>query len=284
MLPNFLCVGAQRTGTTWLFECLREHPEINIPDIKEINYFSDINSKNYYKGLEWYKTFFDVNKRCSAVGEITPEYLVDPLSPERIKSTLGDIKIIIILRNPVERAFSSYGKGMRENNWHCSFTEFVEKNMDYCIDRGRYYEQINRYYDFFSEKNILIMLYSDIKKAPEAFLRDVFCFLNVDNTYTPSQTKNRFNFGIAKRNLVTNFVVGTRNFIKNVPVMNKSIDVLQRNSLINKILVNTMLKRKHIDTEIVNSLRNIFLDDIKRLSVFLNKDFEKMWLDNVDYR
>jgi len=125
-LPNFLGLGAQRCGTTWIYECLREHPDVFMSQRKEINFFSDIYSNNYYKGISWYSNFFIYSNEEKIKGEITPEYLLDDKAPIRIERNLGQIKFLVVVRNPVQRAFSAYKKGLREGDWNCSFDNFIK--------------------------------------------------------------------------------------------------------------------------------------------------------------
>ena len=106
-LPNFLCIGAERSGTTWLYEVLKIHPEVYLyPYIKEINFFSE----HYQKGLNWYKQFFNGSRKSSykAIGDISPQYFHEKEAASRIAQDLPNIRLILFLRNPVNRAFSEY--------------------------------------------------------------------------------------------------------------------------------------------------------------------------------
>ena len=102
MLPNFLCIGAQRAGTTWLYDLLASHPEVYVPSRrKEVHYFDWY----YDRGLSWYTRFFPPQgevARYRAVGEVTPDYLYDSTCPKHISETLPSVKLIAILCNPVD--------------------------------------------------------------------------------------------------------------------------------------------------------------------------------------
>lgn len=281
MLPNFLGIGAQRCATTWLFECLREHPEVFIPEIKEVNYFSDINSQNYEKGLEWYEDYFTSVDDEEAIGEITPEYLIDPKAPERIMRDLGGVKLIVILRDPAERAFSSYKKGIREGHWDVSFEEFIEKNMDYCIDRGMYYSQLSNYFQFFDRENLLIKIYEDLNLDPQAFIKDVYSYLGVKRDFVPTQLNNKFNIGSSKSSQALNFVIKTRDLFYQIPFLSKTVKALQRNKYINGLYSKFMdLENKKMTDKMENQLKCIFEEDIYKLSNVLDANLEKRWLGN----
>ena len=106
-LPDFLIVGAQKCGTTTLYDILNNHPEVNMSKIKEVNYFTML--KDHNKGLEYYSNFF--NKKTTKhriTGEASPGYMSHLHIQKLIKDNLGEVKIVMILRNPIKRAYSQY--------------------------------------------------------------------------------------------------------------------------------------------------------------------------------
>ncbi|MCP4614554.1 MAG: sulfotransferase domain-containing protein [Planctomycetes bacterium] len=277
-LPNFLIVGAQRTGTTWLFECLRSHPEIYLADIKEVNFFSSTGAFNYDRGLDWYAAHFSSAGNYTAIGEITPEYLLDAKAPERIKETLGNVKIIIIIRNPIERAYSSYGKGLRENHWSCSFEQFIEANLDYCIDRGMYYTQIERYLRVFPKQNICVKIYKDIAKDPCKYIQGIYSFLGVNSDHIPASIHQRFNVGTGEKSKLVQFLVLTRDLVYRVPLLNKSVKAIQRTSIGNQFIRQLLIsKRTEISQEIASGLSVVYYDQVVQLSKLLNRDLIEEW-------
>jgi len=106
MLPNFIIIGAAKAASTWLSDCMGEHPDVFMAEIKEVRYFSVA----YDRGLDWYKTHFADWNGEKAVGEANPGYLGDDHAPARIKETLGDVPLILSMRHPVDRAYSAYWK------------------------------------------------------------------------------------------------------------------------------------------------------------------------------
>jgi len=280
MLPNFLGIGAQRCGTSWLYECLRVHPEIYMPKIKELNFFSDIGSNNFSKGINWYKSFFINSYGHKMRGEITPEYLLDDKAPHRIKKILKDVKLIIIVRNPINRAISSYGKGLREGHWNCSFESFLDNNIDYCIDRGFYFRQIRRYLNIFPENRLIIKVYEDIEKDSLSFLKDIYTFLCVDSNFVPSVINNKFNVGIIKKTVQLKIILILRDVIYKIPYLKYSIKLFQRNSLINKLL-QLILKKENfnISSDTRKKLINIYEYDVFLLSRLLKRNLLKEWFD-----
>ncbi|MDX2360033.1 MAG: sulfotransferase domain-containing protein [Crocinitomicaceae bacterium] len=173
----FFCVGAQKSGTTSLHDILRHHPEIYLPKAKEAHFFDK--DERYTKGLDWwYSEFFKNHRNEKCTGTMTPEYLYYEEVPERIVEHLGtDLKIIIVLRNPIDRAYSHYLMSKRRGYEELTFAEAIEAeperiklgeferdNYSY-IDRGRYSVQIERYTSLFKPDQLLFLSFeNDIKQ------------------------------------------------------------------------------------------------------------------------
>ena len=172
--PNFMCIGAAKSATTSLFDILKQHPLISVSSFKEPHFF-DIPSV-YENGLEWYeKTYFSGIKEEKWIGDFTPTYLFDSDAPKRILDTLGkDVIFIVILRNPVDRAYSHYLHSKRDEHETLSFFDALknEENRadkkDYLsylrmsyIAQGMYHKMLNRYFRFFSKENFLILNFEE---------------------------------------------------------------------------------------------------------------------------
>ena len=102
--PGFIGIGAQRTGTSWLYACMYEHPQVCMPQ-KEINFFS--RERNWTRGYEWYEHLFAECPADAVAGEFSTSYLTDAATPARIHERYPDVKLIVSVRHPVERAYSS---------------------------------------------------------------------------------------------------------------------------------------------------------------------------------
>ncbi len=227
--PNFLCIGAQKAGTTWLYHNLKGHPQIWLPPYKEIHYFDEIyldqslaqstltrrernrlsiltkelnkklNGENISysyltflahlafsedKDDQWYLALFKEAASEKAIGEITPAYSALPeLGVKHIKSLLGDIKIIYILRNPVKRAWSQV---VTSRHWdtldqqQISYQEWVEMiDAKYSLLKGHYTRTITTYEKYFAPDKILYLFYDDICLNPANLLQKVCEFLGI---------------------------------------------------------------------------------------------------------
>lgn len=126
-LPNFLCVGASKTGTSSMHAVLQQHSQIFLPKTKETHFFH----KNYGKGMDWYKAHYTGASNETAIGEICPTYIYNPESPERIAKIIGkDVKLIFILRNPADKMFSNYKMNLALFGETGSFREALEKDKE----------------------------------------------------------------------------------------------------------------------------------------------------------
>jgi hypothetical protein len=181
-LPDFICIGVQKAGTTTLHDLLSLHPDFFLPEQKELHFFD----RNYEKGIEWYKSNFVTDKRL--VGEITPSYAYTPGCARSIFDMLGAIKIILILRDPVERAYSHYLMSVRRGYETLGFVEAVNRegerigendfgnNHFSYIARSRYASQILEYKAYFKD-NLYICDFDDLKENNELFLNQLMAFL-----------------------------------------------------------------------------------------------------------
>lgn len=187
ILPSFLGLGPKRTASTWLFECLREHPGIFLPETKETYFFND----HYEKGLDYYSGFFRDASNHEAVGDITPDYFACPLCPERIAQHLPAVRMIVVLRNPIDRAFSHYRALVRPRTpW--SFEEAIDKCPE-ILEEGLYSNHLERYFGCFDKAQFLILSFDDLVRDNRRALEQVYTFLNVDPYYHPSREKEAVN-------------------------------------------------------------------------------------------
>lgn len=198
-LPTFICVGAQKAGTTSLHDVLSGVPGIYLPKQKETKFFQ--NSEFYARGIEYYlETYFKDCNDGDICGEVDPEYLYFESVPKRIYDSLGeDVKFLFMLRNPIDRAYSHYLMSKRRGFEDLTFAEaisfeserisdgsndnqyFSQKNHFSYIDRGYYSEQIQRYLEFFPVENMLFIIFeSDFIADKKATFDRILGFIGFD--------------------------------------------------------------------------------------------------------
>jgi len=184
---DFLVIGAEKSGTTWLADRLRQHPRIFLPPEKEIFYFNrrffespELENFNHRKPLEWYFSFFKDARPGQLIGEICPAYLWDESAPEAIQLTAPQVKLIALLRDPVGRSVSQYRYYIQRGVLgEISFDEAARLRPD-ILSRSLYAVQLNRYFERFPASQILIAFYDDLLADNRAFLTRIESFLGVE--------------------------------------------------------------------------------------------------------
>lgn len=200
--PDFLIIGAQKCGTTSLFYYLSQHPDLNIPKEKEIHFFD----LEYDKGVEWYYSLFPKKQflKTKLTGEASPYYLFHPLVPERVVKYLPKVKIIVLLRNPVDRAYSHFMHQKKLKNEDInSFEEAIElenirtdedemklingeieislpfRRYSY-LKRGLYFKQISHWLQYFPIDQFYFIKSEDFFQNTEYELIQLCSFLGVN--------------------------------------------------------------------------------------------------------
>ena len=214
-LPDFLILGAQKAGTTALYAYLRWHPEITGPSFKEVSFFD----RHYARGETWYRAHLPARPRqwvarrrrgrWPAVGEASPSYLFHPLAPERVAAMLPDARLIAVLRDPVDRAFSHYQHEVALGREPLPFEDALaaeEERMRGEVERmtsdpsyfsepwwnhtyaarGRYAEQLERWVSSFPREQILVLFSDDLLQQPADTYARVLTFLRVSPHELPS--------------------------------------------------------------------------------------------------
>ena len=298
LLPNFLIAGAAKSGTTSLYYYLKGHPDIYLSPVKEPCFFTapiisfsqqgiGDNKKFYIKTFEDYCRLFQGATGKKAVGEASADtlYYYEETIPA-IKRIMVDPAIIILLRNPVGRAFSAYLHLVRDNREQLSFEEGlaaeeerIKRNWQ-CIwhykNRGLYYPQVKAFMDAFSR--VKVLLHDDLKKNPMLVVKEVFEFLGVDTSYRPVDTSTHYNIsGIPRFKTLNNFFLMkniVQRTIRNIGSFLLTEDrwVKLRDTMRGKLLVKTEMK-----PETRAYLQQFFREDILKLQELTGKDLSA-WL------
>ena len=171
--PAFLGIGVQRAATTWVYECLRAHPDVFLPEQKELHYFDE----SYELGASWYASHFPGAECERTLGEITPSYLHIDGVAERIASDLPDIKLFVILREPISRARSGFDlfKGDFDTD---NFTEACSLGSP-LVQRSLYSQALEKYFSLFERNQILVLLFDDIMSRPQYCVEEICAHIGV---------------------------------------------------------------------------------------------------------
>ena len=289
---DFVGIGAIKSATTWIYECLKEHPQICVSEPKETRFFSreisPFEAKNISsdprllseyekKSIEEYAKYFKRCKDGQIVGEVDTYYMVDPDVPRKIFKEYPNIKIIASLRNPIERAYSHflYSKYSLHNDDSLDFEEAFRKYPDYYGGTSLYYQRLKPYFDLFPKENILILLYEEIKKHPLESIQRIFRFLGVRENFIPSSLEKRTNptvkyvhpasfrvYSFLTRALRRYGFGFFSDFFKKTPI----------NNLLDPIRAKRTIKKEPIDCQTRKRLYRFFEEDIHKLEKLINRD------------
>jgi hypothetical protein len=198
MLPSFLILGAQKAGTTSLLAYLDEHPHVDGPVTKEIHYF-DLAA---HRDVAWYRSHFPLRREGAITGESTPYYLLHPLVARRVRDALPDVRLIVVLRDPVERAISHHNHEVALGYESLGLQEALDREAERLageeerlrtgerarsyahqhygyVDRGRYAEQLERWLELFARDRLLVLLSEELFADPVAAVHETQDFLGL---------------------------------------------------------------------------------------------------------
>ncbi len=190
-LPNYLIVGAMRSGTTSLARYLGDHPQVFMAPKKELHFFD----RHYDRGVDWYREqFLDVTSEL-AVGEASQTYMYDASVPPRMARLLPEARLIAILRDPADRAYSEYWFRRARGKETLGFVEAIEaetknpgreRNGAAYIERGRYVGQLRRLCEHYQRDSLHVVLFEDLRDRSVETFSEVCRFLGIDDGYVPA--------------------------------------------------------------------------------------------------
>ena len=285
MKVDFFIVGAPKAGTTSLYHYLNEHPQVEMSSQKEPDYFSDkaIQEQGMYYGknrintLEKYESLFTKKKEV-IYGEGSVSYLFYKNVAEEIKKYNSNAKIVIMLRSPIDRAFSHYLMDYRLGLVSDSFEDIINKKSKHknahlfyqqYIEVSEYAKQIQRYVNVFIPDNVLLIDYEDFKKNVSGTVDEVYGFLNISTEFAADVNTKHNTFTMPKNK-------GIR-FIYSFVFLRKSIAFMFPKSVVKNIrnLLFKADKKPKLLKETRNQLKQFFSNDVKVLGEILDKDYSK---------
>lgn len=300
-LPNFLVLGAAKAGTSALYEYLRQHPAIFLsPTFKELRFFAYDGHPPNYRGpgdiesnrqttssLQAYGAHFDAVRRETAIGEVSPVYLYSERAPACIRRYVPEAKLIVMLRHPVDRAYSHFLHLVRDGREPLrSFAQAlaeedarVRANWEWSWHYrrvGRYCDQLERYFGRFDRRQFQIFLYDDFEADPARVCRDLFRFLGVDDGFIPD-TSRRYNESAIPRNpkLLRAIRVVAQTLLGPPPLMPAAW--WRRVTATWRSLYESSRVKPPLDPELRRQLTASCRDDIRRLETLIERDLSP-WL------
>jgi hypothetical protein len=195
--PTYVGIGAQKCASTWLHRILAAHPQVCVPAVKELDFFS----YRYDHGYQWYEHWFA--RAALARGEVSPSYFHEPAVPGRVAQYLPHAKILLTLRDPVQRALSNHRHEVRVGHvtGDLSFEAGLANNPMY-VEQGLYATHLRRWLCHFPREQLLVVTVDDIERDPLAVSRAVYAFIGVDAGFEPSGFDERYNPSYVERSRV----------------------------------------------------------------------------------
>lgn len=298
-MPNFLVIGAGKAGTTSIDLYLQEHPQVYMSPVKEPNFFALEGEKINFQGpkaenlinswsvndWEKYLELFKGVKDEKAIGETSPLYLYSPKAPERIRHYIPNVKLIVILRNPVERAFSAYvyllGEGRESFKDFAQALSQEEKRINanwewiwHYQNLGFYYTQLQRYFDIFDRNQIRVYLFEELNNNPVGLLQDIFQFIAVDDRFVPNTSMKAKVSRVTKNRFLQNFLEKP-NLIKDI--LRLVIPANIRKPMAAKTYRKNISEPPKLSPEIRKQLIQVYWEDILQLQDLIQLDLSK-WL------
>ena len=289
-LPNFLVIGAGRSGTTSLHHYLQEHPDVYIPAVKSPSHFYCCGGEHqatpdyFVPDPADYEALFDGVRNETAIGEVSPAYLATVHAASRIAERLPHVKLVGLLRHPVDRVFARFVGRCRDGLEHrTNFADVMQDELKAPLVRdeaaGTYLAAgfvshfLASYLNRFSSDQIRLHLFEDFQRDPAGLLRNIYAFLDVDPAFVPDVSRRHNQSGGVVRNpLLRRAWVGSASLRERV---RPCVPAAVRDRLFR--LVTRNLDPVRLDPGLRAELTELYREDIERLSVMLNRDLSH-WL------
>ena len=274
---DFIGIGAQKSGTSWTYTCLYEHPEVCAP-IKELHFFS---RPRWSEGKEWYERHFGSCAGSRKRGEFSTSYLYSKDAPERIHSLYPGVQLIVILRNPIDRAYSQYRNAIKAGEIQESISfETYQNNEPSALEQGRYSEQLERYFKYFTREQMLILIYEDIRKDPVAFMRNIYEFLGIDTAFVSSMVHDEINVARTPKHVFLDRIMHhTAETLRKIG-FDRLVHTIRRSGLPERVRsINTKSgsASHHTKSYDREELKMYFHDDVAKLSRHIGRDLNALW-------
>lgn len=286
--PDFVIVGPQKCATTWMYEGLAEHPDVYMPETDSVHYFD----MAYHRDIQWYREHFPSDpENYEVIGEETPSYIRSEVTPERLATFNPDIKVIISLRNPIERAFSHYWHEKSKGKISFEFEEVFENYDLYenWIRPGMYADHIQRFESELDRDQINLMYFDDLVEDDESYIREIYDFVGVNPSFTPSIIDERVNdarwssgIEIIDKVYYRSVNFAYRRASESIKQYLRPVhEFIQDGGLSNPFKSESEYERG-MDSETRRRLETIYLEKTKELEDLTDRSFEH-WFNHIEY-
>lgn len=273
-LPNFLYIGPDKAGSSWLHEALIVHPEVYLSPAKDLYYFD----RYYSRGHDWYAAQFEAaTPRHAVVGEICQDYLASSEATTRIAQTLPDCRLMVTVRDPVDRAFSSWLYARRFGIMPVTFADAL-RQVPELLDHGRYGEQLRRYRQLFPAEQLHVAVFDDLGTDPQSFLDGVTGFLGISRQPLTEKTAGvRLPASEARMVAVAGMARRAANLVRVLDGAN-AVAKVKRSPLVQKVLYRPLgEERPQVSESDAAYIRRQLDDDVSVLERDYELDLRSRW-------
>ena len=255
-VPDFLYIGTSKAGSTWLFNALAVCPDVWLASNKGLYFFD----AHFDRGPDWYRQQFQ-GADGRAVGEFSHSYLSSPEAPPRIAEYSATMRLLVCLREPVDRAFSDYLDLVKNNGFTGSFNEAIEQHPR-LLDRGRYATHLSRYLEHFPMSQIHVGLFDDLKTGAQTYADEVYDFLGLDRIV------------LSEGDLRARMPAGRPRNAAMVALAKRG----KRSTAVRSALYKQYRDDKpRLDPQVGAELRKGFADEVARLDHLLGRPVSEVW-------
>ncbi|MDY7012962.1 MAG: sulfotransferase [Cyanobacteriota bacterium] len=281
--PDFIVIGAGKCGTTSLHNYLAQHPQLYICPQKETYFFLEESHRAKFKAYgaitepEKYYALFENVPEGSKIGEISTNYYAHPKSAELIKEALPEVKIVKILRDPANRAFSSYQMLVRGGHEKRQFETLISENDKY-VKRGFYYRQLLPYLEVFDRDRLKILFFEDLCNNPIQFMQNLFEYLEVDPQFIPDMKKRGREGGLPKNAAFHKLLTKKNPVRETVATVLKLFVPEEKRQKIRSSMVKKNIAKAKLSPESRKKLIDLYRNDILQLQSWVGRDLSA-WLN-----
>jgi hypothetical protein len=273
-LPNALYIGLARAGSTWLSEVLRHHPDVFVPEIKDLYFFD----REHARGLDWYRQHFTAGAGRAVRIEFSHDYLHIPFVPERVRAALGEPKLLLTLREPAAWVLSNY-QNMRRNGSGTTDIGWAIAEHVGLVSSGLYSHYLRQWRATFPAECFRILLFDDLRDDPDRFLAEVLDGLGVAPMAVPELDDEARNAAAEARWAPAARVLRTGGQVVRRVGQPEVVGRVKRSKLVRKALYRPVEAAgpDAVSDEVLASLRTFFRDDVHELAELTGVDVVDRW-------
>jgi hypothetical protein len=272
--PNFIYIGPDKAGSSWLHEVLLSHPQIFMSPAKDLYFFD----RYYDRGLDWYlRQFDDARPEHLVVGEVCQDYLFHPEAPQRIADSLGSCRMMVTLRDPADRAFSSYLYMLRSGWEPGTFLQALD-GQPMLLQHGSYATALERFTERFGRDQIHVAVFDDLVADPQTFIDALTSWLDVTSiSLSPAQLQARLPAGRARSVLMSRVASGGAKIVRERDGANL-VGRVKRSTLVQRALYRPLTTDKPtMTTEERSAVHVALADEVAQVDLVYGLGLARRW-------